>query len=255
MVRYRQQMVLAAAAAAAAACTLVAVLPGQRTWAAPSPRGLVEAPPVRVQVLGAGRLAALPTAKSSDAAFAGSAWGHAAACSAVLCALALAQRGSPRGVRMHADERLGYRISGAPGRPGSPHAWTEPIRWIRRFKRRISIRKRIEGTCARPRLAVFRSQQHIHVNVVDDTIGKGITLITSTTKQKHNLEEIQKTDGAEDRKGRTWTLGAAEIIGKDVAKQCLEKKITQVVFDRGGFRYDGRVKAVAEAARSAGLQF
>lgn len=153
------------------------------------------------------------------------------------------------------DSQLGYRIGGQPGHTASPHQWVEPIRWAIRFRRRIGTRKKMEGTCARPRLAVFRSKEHVHVNVIDDTIGNGVTLLTCTTKQKHNLEEIRKATGAEPKKEKTMSEAAAEILGKDVAKKCLEKNITQVCFDRGGFPYEGRVQALAEAARSAGLQF
>jgi len=164
----------------------------------------------------------------------------------------------PRARKKHRnpqEHQLGYRITGGPGYPGSPHAWTEPIRWCQRFKRRITIRRKMEGTIARPRLAVFRSKEHLHVNVVDDTQGNGITLLTSTTRQKHNMEAIRETQGVERGKEKTWSEEAAEIIGRDVAKRCLEKDITMVCFDRGGFPYGGRVKALAEAARSAGLQF
>lgn len=96
----------------------------------------------------------------------------------------------------------------------------------------------------------------MHVNVVDDTIGSGVTLLTSTTRQKHNMEAICKEQGIDvPKNANTWCDKAAEIVGQDVAKRCLEQNITMVCFDRGGFHYEGRVKALAEAARSAGLQF
>lgn len=153
------------------------------------------------------------------------------------------------------NDNGGYRINGGPGRPGSPHAWTENVRWAHRFKRRIHLRKKLEGTPARPRLAVFRSKEHIHVNVVDDTVGTGITLLTITTRQAGTKEEIRVAQGAEKNNQYGNTVEAAEIVGRAVAKMCLEKNITKVVFDRGGFPYEGRVMALAEAARSAGLQF
>jgi large subunit ribosomal protein L18 len=153
------------------------------------------------------------------------------------------------------DERLGYRIHGAPGWPGSPHHYAEPIRWCNRFKTRIHIRRKVEGTCVRPRLAVFRSHQHLHANVVDDTTGTGVTLVTVTTKQRDNLERIREKQGVEKGQEKTWSIEAAEVVGTEIAKRCLEKNITMVVFDRGGFPYEGRVKALAEAARSGGLQF
>mmetsp|Transcript_33681 Transcript_33681/g.77766 ORF Transcript_33681/g.77766 Transcript_33681/m.77766 type:complete len:264 (-) Transcript_33681:61-852(-) len=152
-------------------------------------------------------------------------------------------------------ERLGYRIKGGPGWNGSPHTWTERIRWVHRYRRRIHIRRKVEGTSARPRLAVFRSKMHMHASVIDDTIGTGITMIQVTTKQAAELEKIRDKQGCEAGKEKTWAVDAAEIIGTEVAKQCLEKGITMVVFDRAGFPYEGRVKAVAEAARTGGLQF
>mmetsp|Transcript_47504 Transcript_47504/g.76997 ORF Transcript_47504/g.76997 Transcript_47504/m.76997 type:complete len:263 (+) Transcript_47504:135-923(+) len=153
------------------------------------------------------------------------------------------------------DDQLGYRIKGQPGWPGSPHAWTEPIRWAQRFKRRIHIRRKVEGNCVRPRMAVFRSTHHMHVNIIDDTIGTGITLLTVTSKQKENVTQIRADSGAEKGDEHTWSIEAAELVGREIAKKCLEKNITMVVFDRGGFPYEGRVKALAEAARSGGLQF
>jgi len=216
------------------------------------------------------RAAAGPRALNQP--FAGTSFGRAALALAALCAAAALRASAPR-VACYAAKRkyekfpyidkksqyklpnMGYRISGAPGFPGSPHHWTEPIRWCQRFKRRIHIRRKVEGTCARPRMAVFRSHHHLHVNIVDDTIGTGEMLLTSTTKQKPVLEEIRKVTGAEAGREKTWSEEAAEALGRDVAKRCLEKNITMVVFDRGGFPYEGRVKALAEAARSGGLQF
>ncbi|CAE7652318.1 rplR [Symbiodinium pilosum] len=152
-------------------------------------------------------------------------------------------------------ERLGYRIKGGPGWNGSPHTWTERIRWVHRYRRRIHIRRKVEGTTARPRLAVFRSQMHMHASVIDDTIGTGVTMIQVTSKQAGSLEQIRAKQGCDAGSEKTWSMDAAEIVGAEVAKQCLEKGITMVVFDRAGFPYEGRVKAVAEAARSGGLQF
>lgn len=106
-------------------------------------------------------------------------------------------------------------------------------------------------------MAVFRSLSHMVVNIVDDTIGLGKTLLTVTTKQKDCIEVLREEKGTPDKfhKDRTWTLSAAEVVGAEVAKKCLEQNITSVVFDRGGFTYSGRLKALAEAARSGGLQF
>jgi len=151
--------------------------------------------------------------------------------------------------------QMGYSISGKPGHPGSPHPWTEKIRWCERFKRRISIRRKVEGTCARPRLAVFRSTNHVKVNIVDDTVGLGVTMLTMTTNQSPVRDLISKEQGVERGQEKTKSVDAAEVLGKYVAEKCLENNITMVVFDRGGFAYEGRVQALAEAARSAGLQF
>eukprot|EP00440_Ansanella_granifera_P001277 gb/GFBE01001375.1/.p1 GENE.gb/GFBE01001375.1/~~gb/GFBE01001375.1/.p1 ORF type:complete len:105 (+),score=40.78 gb/GFBE01001375.1/:1-315(+) len=104
-------------------------------------------------------------------------------------------------------------------------------------------------------MAVFRATNHMHVNIIDDTIGNGVTLVTVTTKQRENLDAIREKQGCEKGSEKTWSIEAAEIVGAEVAKQCLEKNITMVVFDRGGFPYEGRVQALAEAARSGGLQF
>eukprot|EP00930_Biecheleria_cincta_P069756 TRINITY_DN57460_c0_g1_i1.p1 TRINITY_DN57460_c0_g1~~TRINITY_DN57460_c0_g1_i1.p1 ORF type:complete len:266 (-),score=31.86 TRINITY_DN57460_c0_g1_i1:100-897(-) len=153
------------------------------------------------------------------------------------------------------DVTLGYRIRGPPGFPGSPHGWCEPIRWCSRFKTRIKLRKKYEGTSVRPRVAIHRAENHMNLNVVDDTIGLGKTLLTITTKQKLLTEQIREKQGCDAGYEKTWSVEAAEIVGAELAKQCLEKNITQIVFDRGGWPYEGRVKALAEAARSAGLQF
>jgi len=90
---------------------------------------------------------------------------------------------------------------------------------------------------------------------VDDSVGSGVTLVTANTKMKHNMDELRSLQGCEKGEEKTWSEQAAEVVGKDVAKKCLEKNITKVVFDRGGFRYGGRLAALAEAARSSGLEF
>jgi len=110
-----------------------------------------------------------------------------------------------------------------------------------RFKRKRRIRATLEGTTERPRLAVFRSNKHISVQVIDDT--KGVTLVAATTQES---ELKDKTGGS---------VEGAKAIGGLVAKRSLAKNITQVVFDRCGYLYHGRVKALADAAREAGLKF
>lgn len=113
----------------------------------------------------------------------------------------------------------------------------------RRWRRHWRIRKRIFGTPERPRLAVFRSLKHIYAQIIDDT--KGHTLCSASTLDKELRGKL---------KGLTKTQQAAEV-GKLIAQRALALGITQVVFDRGGHKYHGRVKALADAVRQAGLSF
>lgn len=110
-----------------------------------------------------------------------------------------------------------------------------------RFKRKRRIRARVDGNMERPRLSVFRSNKHIYVQVVDDV--KGHTLVAAST-----LEEELK-----DKIGDT--IEGAKTLGNLVAKRALAKNISQVVFDRSGYLYHGRIKALADAARESGLKF
>jgi large subunit ribosomal protein L18 len=114
---------------------------------------------------------------------------------------------------------------------------------IARGHRKSRIRKKVEGTPERPRLSVFRSAKHIYAQVIDDT--KGSTLVTVST-----LTKTLRADAGEKAK-----TDAAKIIGTEIAKACKSKGIAKVVFDRNGFLYHGRIKALAEAAREAGLDF
>ncbi|MEX2236426.1 MAG: 50S ribosomal protein L18 [Dehalococcoidia bacterium] len=110
-----------------------------------------------------------------------------------------------------------------------------------RLRRHVRVRKILSGTGERPRLAVFRSTNHIYAQVIDDT--KGATLVAAS--------DIEK-----DLKGKAGKKSAtAGSVGETLGKRAVEKGIKQVVFDRGGFRYHGRVKALADAARKAGLEF
>ncbi|MFA0744407.1 MAG: hypothetical protein LASZOEIN_001198 [Candidatus Fervidibacter sp.] len=113
----------------------------------------------------------------------------------------------------------------------------------RRLRRHWRIRKRIFGTPERPRLSVFRSLKHIYAQIIDDTTGR--TLCAASTLDKELREKLQ---------GLTKTQQAIEV-GKLIAKRALELGIKQVAFDRGGHKYHGRVKALADAAREAGLEF
>jgi len=112
-----------------------------------------------------------------------------------------------------------------------------------RTRRHIRVRLKVEGLTDRPRLAVFRSLNHIYAQIIDDT--KGVTLVAAGTVDpeiKASLEGKKKTE-------------EAKIVGLTIAKKAAEKGIKEVTFDRGGFRYHGRVKALAEGAREAGLKF
>lgn len=112
-----------------------------------------------------------------------------------------------------------------------------------RIKRHRRVRKTIYGVAEKPRMCVYRSLTDIYVQVIDDD--KGVTLVSSSSLDKELKSKL---------KGKTKTEKAVEV-GKLVANRAKEKKISEVVFDRGGYRYDGRVKALADAAREAGLKF
>jgi large subunit ribosomal protein L18 len=107
-------------------------------------------------------------------------------------------------------------------------------------------RKRIRGTAERPRLAVFRSVSHVYAQVIDDMSGR--TLVAAATTEPGMKEKLTG-------KTRGGNTAGAKMIGKVIAERLIDKGIKQVVFDRGGFLYHGRIKAVAEAAREAGLRF
>jgi large subunit ribosomal protein L18 len=111
----------------------------------------------------------------------------------------------------------------------------------------IRIRKKLRGTTERPRLTVFRSTAHIYAQVIDDI--KGVTLVAASSTEKAATGE---TAGKKPTGGN---LAAAKEIGKRVAERAKENGINKVVFDRGGYIYHGRVKALADAAREAGLEF
>ena len=116
-------------------------------------------------------------------------------------------------------------------------------RTVVRENKHRKLRNRFSGTAERPRLAVFRSNNHMNAQIIDDTVGK--TLVSASTLDKDVKAELEKTNNVE----------AATVVGTVVAKKALEKGITTVVYDRGGFVYEGKVKALAEAAREAGLEF
>ena len=112
-----------------------------------------------------------------------------------------------------------------------------------RVKKHMRIRNRFSGTAERPRLAVFRSNNHMYAQIIDDTVGN--TLVSASTLEKDIKAEL----------GKTNDVAAAAYLGTVIGKRAVEKGITKVVFDRGGYIYQGKVAALADAAREAGLEF
>lgn len=112
-----------------------------------------------------------------------------------------------------------------------------------RAKKHMKIRNRFSGTAERPRLAVFRSNNHMYAQIIDDTVGN--TLVAASTVEKDVKAQLEKTNNVD----------AAAYLGTVIAKRAIEKGIDTVVFDRGGFIYQGKIAALADAAREAGLKF
>ena len=112
-----------------------------------------------------------------------------------------------------------------------------------RKRKHVRVRKKISGTTECPRLCVYRSNSHIYAQIIDDT--KGVTLVSASTLDKEIKGSVSVGSNIE----------AAKEVGKLIAQRAQDKKISEVVFDRGGYVYHGRVAALAEAAREAGLQF
>ena len=112
-----------------------------------------------------------------------------------------------------------------------------------REKKHRRLRNRFSGTAERPRLAVFRSNNHMYAQIIDDTVGN--TLVAASTVEKEVKAQLDKTNNVD----------AAAYLGTVIAKRAIEKGIDTVVFDRGGFIYQGKIAALAEAAREAGLKF
>jgi len=122
------------------------------------------------------------------------------------------------------------------------------IRERARRRRQERVRKKVQGTPSRPRLSVFKSAKHIYGQLIDDTGGHTLTAASSLSLSfRERLQSIQKVSGA--------NVSGAKIVGELIAEQAQAKGIRQIVFDRNGFLYHGRVKALAEAAREAGLEF
>lgn len=112
-----------------------------------------------------------------------------------------------------------------------------------RRKKHMKLRNRFSGTAQRPRLAVFRSNNHMYAQIIDDTVGN--TLVSASTVQKDVKDQLEKTND----------VAAAAYLGKVIAQKALDAGIKEVVFDRGGFIYQGKIQALADAAREAGLEF
>jgi len=116
------------------------------------------------------------------------------------------------------------------------------LKTITRLKRQVRVRKKVRGTSERPRLNVFKSARHIYAQLIDDT--KSVTLVACST-----------LSGGTEALSYTGNVAAAVHVGKEIARLAIEKGITSVVFDRNGFLYHGRIKALADAARETGLLF
>ena len=112
-----------------------------------------------------------------------------------------------------------------------------------RVNKHRRIRSRLSGTPEQPRLAVFRSNNHMYAQIIDDTVGK--TLVSASTNEPEAKKALEKTNNVD----------AAAYVGKVIAERAVEKGIKEVVYDRGGFIYQGKVQALADAAREAGLEF
>ena len=112
-----------------------------------------------------------------------------------------------------------------------------------RVKKHTRLRNRFSGTAERPRLSVFRNNNHMYAQIIEDTVGN--TLVSASTLEKAVKSELEKTNNVD----------AAAYLGTVIAKRAIEKGIKTVVFDRGGFIYQGKIAALAEAAREAGLEF
>ncbi len=116
-------------------------------------------------------------------------------------------------------------------------------RGIRRKRRQVRVRKKVRGTVARPRICVYRSLKHIYTQIISDE--EGVTLASVSTLSKEMRGKLKESK----------KLETARQVGLLLAQVCKEKNITQVIFDRNGFQYHGRVKALADAAREGGLKF
>ena len=127
----------------------------------------------------------------------------------------------------------------------------------KRIRRHRRVRAKIKGTAQCPRLCVFRSNRHIYVQLIDDNKGRTILAVSDREVKKSEVgkSKIQKKKSEEKEIVRTGKVAVAYEVGKLLAEKAIKNKIKKVVFDRGGYKYHGRVKAVAEGARDEGLEF
>ena len=116
------------------------------------------------------------------------------------------------------------------------------IKTITRRKRQVRVRKKVRGTTERPRLNVFKSAKHIYAQIIDDATGTTLVAVSTLSEVANDLSN-------------TGNIVAATLVGKEIAKLSLAKGVSAVVFDRNGFLYHGRIKALADSAREAGLNF
>jgi large subunit ribosomal protein L18 len=114
----------------------------------------------------------------------------------------------------------------------------------RRLKKKARIRKKVRGTAERPRFTVYRSARHVYAQIIDDTAGR--TLVSASTLSKDLRDQVKVAKSPMER---------CKLVGVAAAKKALEKNIKEVIFDRNGYLYHGRVKAIADGAREAGLKF
>lgn len=117
-------------------------------------------------------------------------------------------------------------------------------RLVSRERRHLRIRQKVRGGSECPRLVVYRSNKHVYAQIVDDMAGKTIVGVCGSSKAV-----------ADRVKGDTESFAESRVVGEEIAKRALEKGVSKIVFDRAGYRYHGRIKALADAARKAGLQF
>ncbi len=125
----------------------------------------------------------------------------------------------------------------------------------KRYKRHKRVRGKISGTAKRPRLCVFRSSKHIYAQLIDDENNRVLSSASDLKLKKMGRKKSSSTKATEDKKELSRKLALGFEVGKLIAKKAKELKIEEIIFDRGGYKYHGRVKSLAEGAREGGLKF